>query len=54
MPAKLKVLQVALAKQDFDLAAHTLVYGLAKAKADANEKKRSSKRQSKRPKARLL
>lgn len=49
MPAKLKVLQVALSRQDYDLAAHTLVYGLAKVKAEDNGKKRSAKRQSKRP-----
>jgi len=49
MPAKLKVLQVALEKQNYDLAAHTLVYGLVKVKAEDNGKKRSSKRQSKRP-----
>jgi len=49
MPAKLKVLQVALSRQDYNLAAHTLVYGLAKVKAEDNGKKRSTKRQSKRP-----
>ena len=48
MSAKLRVLQVALSRQDFDLAAHTLVYGLVKAKAEANGKKRRSKRQPKR------
>jgi len=49
MPAKLKVLQVALSRQDYNLAAHALVYGLLKVKAEDNGKKRSTKRQSKRP-----
>jgi len=49
MPAKLKLLQVALSRQDYNLAAHTLVYGLLKVKAEDNGKKRSTKRQPKRP-----
>jgi len=48
MAGKLKVLQAALERQNYDLAAHTLVYGLVKAKAEDNGKKRSSKRQPKR------
>lgn len=48
---KLKVLQVALAKQDYNLAAHAIVYGLVKAKVKENHngKKGSTPRESKRP-----
>ena len=53
MAVKLKVLQVALSRQNFDLAAHTLVYGLVKAKIEEKNrkdaKKRSAKGQSERP-----
>ena len=44
----MKLLQIALERQNYTLAAHTLVYGLVKAKVADNGKKRSSKRQSKR------
>ncbi len=52
MTAKLKVLHVALKKQDYDLAAHAIVYGMVKAKVQENQKngkKRSPRGQSKRP-----
>ena len=52
MTTKLKVLRVALEKQDYDLAAHAIVYGLVKAKVQEqqkNGKKRSPRGQSKRP-----
>jgi hypothetical protein len=52
MTTKLKVLHVALEKQDYNLAAHAIVYGLVKAKVEEtqkNGKKRSPTRQSKRP-----
>lgn len=49
MAAKVKALQVALERQNYDLAAHTLVYGLVKVKVEDNGKKRSPKRQPKRP-----
>jgi len=48
---KLKILRVALERQDYNLAAHVLVYGLVKAKIEGtnqNEKKRSPKGQPKR------
>jgi hypothetical protein len=40
---KLRILQVALAKQDYDLAAHALVYGMVKAKIQENQKNGSKK-----------
>ena len=40
---KLKILQVALAKQDYALAAHVLVYGMVKAKIQENQKNGSKK-----------
>ena len=43
-----KLLEVALEEQRYDLAAHVLVYGLLKAKSEVNDKKRRTKRQSKR------
>ena len=50
---KLKILHLALEKQDYNLAAHTLVYGLIKAKIEEKNrkdaKKRSAKGQSERP-----
>jgi hypothetical protein len=48
---KLRILQVALAKQDYDLAAHALVYGMVKVKIQENQKngkKGSSQEQPKR------
>lgn len=51
MTTKLKILHVALAKQDYDLAAHALVYGMVKAKIQENQqngKKGSPTRQPKR------
>ncbi len=48
----MKLLQVALQKQNYNLAAHILVYGLIKAKRDGScngKKKRSTKGQSKCP-----
>ena len=47
----LKVLKVALEKQDYNLAAHVLVYALVKTKTEelsSNGKKRSTKGQSER------
>lgn len=48
----MKLLKVALEKQDYTLAAHTIVYGLVKAKVDernnANGKKRRPKGQPER------
>jgi len=41
-----ELLRVALEKQNYELAAHVLVYGLLKAKADENGKKGRAKRQS--------
>jgi hypothetical protein len=52
MSIKLKILHVALAKQDYNLAAHAIVYGMVKAKVQENQKngkKRSPSRQSKCP-----
>jgi len=51
MPGKLRVLQVALERQNYDLAAHVLVYGLVKAKVEEsrNGKKRRPKGQPERP-----
>ena len=52
MTTKLNVLHLALEKQDYNLAAHAIVYGLVKAKVQENQKngkKRSPKGQSKRP-----
>jgi len=49
---KLKVLRIALERQDYTLAAHVLVYGLVKAKVEEtnqNCKKRSPQGQPKRP-----
>ena len=49
---KLKILRVALERQDYNLAAHALVYGLVKAKVEEtnqNDKKRSPKGEPKRP-----
>jgi len=48
MAVKLNLLQVALSKQDYDLAAHALVYGMVKVKVEQNGKKRRSKEQPKR------
>jgi hypothetical protein len=48
MAVKLKLLQVALAEQNYDLAAHALVYGMVKVKAEQNDKKRRTKGQPKR------
>jgi hypothetical protein len=48
---KLRILRVALEKQDYVLAAHVLVYGLVKAKVEEtnqNGKKRSPQGQPKR------
>ena len=48
----MKLLQVALERQNYDLAAHVLVYGLIKAKKDSNvngKKKGRPQRQPKRP-----
>jgi len=44
----MKVLKHALETQNYDLAAHALVYGMVKAKIDQNGKKRRFKRQPKR------
>ncbi len=52
MSAKLKILHVALANQDFTLAAHAIVYGMVKVKvqeSQKNGKKGSPPRESKRP-----
>ena len=52
MSTKLKILHVALAKQDYNLAAHAIVYGMVKAKVQENQKngkKGSTPRESKRP-----
>jgi len=52
MTIKLKVLRVALESQDYDLAAHAIVYGMVKAKVQENNKngkKGSTPRESKRP-----
>lgn len=49
---KLRILRVALERQDYNLAAHVLVYGLVKAKVEEtreNGKKRSPQGQPKRP-----
>jgi len=49
---KLKVLHVALEKQDYDLAAHAIVFGMVKAKVQENQKngkKGSTPKESKRP-----
>ena len=50
MSSKPKVLRVALERQDYDLAAYTIVYGLVKTKVDDlnGKKTRRSKRQPKR------
>ena len=50
----MKLLKVALEKQNYELAAHVLVYGLLKAKSEQNGKKRRAKRQSERKETRLL
>ena len=50
----MKLLKVALEKQNYELAAHALVYGLLKTKAQENGKKRRTKRQSERQEAQLL
>jgi|GEM_PF-1963437 len=52
MTAKLKVLRVAIESQQYDLAAHALVFGMVKAKVQENQKngkKGSTPRESKRP-----
>jgi hypothetical protein len=52
MSTKLKILQVALATQDYDLAAHAIVYGMIKAKIQENKqngKKGTTPGQPKRP-----
>jgi hypothetical protein len=54
---KLKILRVALERQDYNLAAHVLVYGLVKAKAQENNqngKKRSPQGQPERSQTRIL
>jgi len=38
MSTKLKILHVALEKQDYNLAAHAIVYGMVKAKIQENQK----------------
>ena len=50
MSSKPKVLRVALERQDYDLAAYTIVYGLVKTKVDDinGKKTRRPKRQPKR------
>ena len=50
MSSKPKVLRVALERQNYNLAAHALVYGLVKTKVDDlnGKKTRRSKRQPKR------
>jgi len=48
MAVKLNLLQVALSNQNYDLAAHALVYGMVKVKVEENDKKRRPKRQPKR------
>jgi hypothetical protein len=45
---KVKLLKYALDNQNYNLAAHVLVYGLVKAKIKENGKKRRPERQSKR------
>jgi hypothetical protein len=40
---KLRILRVALEKQDYDLAAHALVYGMVKAKIQENQKNGNKK-----------
>lgn len=51
MSNKLKILRVAIEKQQYDLAAHAIVYGLVKAKVkeNPNGKKGSTPKESKRP-----
>ena len=46
----MRILKAALQQQNYNLAAHVLVYGLVKAKkeSNANGKKRTPNRQSKR------
>ena len=44
----MKILKYALEKQEYNLAAHVLVYGLVKAKVEENGKKRRPKGQPKR------
>ena len=49
---KVKILRLALEKQDYNLAAHAIVFGMVKAKVkdqQDNGKKRSSTGESKRP-----
>jgi len=48
MTIKLNLLQVALSNQNYDLAAHALVYGMVKVKAEQNDKKRRTTRKPKR------
>jgi hypothetical protein len=43
----MKLLQIALEKQNYTLAAHVLVYGLIKAKRDGSCNGKKSKRQRK-------
>ena len=50
----MKLLKFALEKQNYELAAHVLVYGLIKTIVDRNGKKRRTKRQPERPEARIL
>ena len=52
MTTKLNILRVALEKQDYDLAAYVIVYGMVKVKVQENQKngkKGSTSRESKRP-----
>jgi len=48
MTIKLNLLKVALSNQNYDLAAHALVYGMVKVKAEQNDKKRRTTRKPKR------
>jgi len=54
----MKLLKVALERQNFNLAAHVLVYGLVKAKVEElkkdGQKTRSSAKESKRQETRFL
>lgn len=47
---KLTILRVALEKQDYDLAAHAIVYGLVKAKVQENQKNGKKRSPSGQPK----
>ena len=47
MTVKLNLLKVALSNQNYDLAAHALVYGMVKAKVEESKQKNGQKRRSK-------